>query len=168
MTSPSSTTAFEAFYRSEHPRMLRYFGKRIGQDAAPDLAQEAFTRLLRSGAFDRVEHPGPYLSRTAHNLLTERARRNMRERAVIFPFDEEFDAPVEPEQAFRLEAMDLQRSYRRVLRAMPRRTRRIFLMSRLRCLTYKEIAEQLGIGDKAVEYHMMRALARCRKAGVPS
>ncbi len=92
----------------------------------------------------------------------------MRERAVIFPFDEEFESPVAPEQTLRLEAMDLQRSYRRVLRAMPRRTRRIFLMSRLRCLTYKEIAEQLGIGNKAVEYHMMRARARCRKAGVPS
>jgi len=168
MTPSDSTVTFEAFYRAEHKRILRYFRKRAGPDAAPDLTREAFTRLLRSGAFDRVDHPGPYLSRTAHNLLAECARRNMREQAVIFPFDEDLDAPVEPEQTLRLEATDLQRSYRRVLRAMPRRTRRIFLMSRLRSLTYKEIAEQLGIGDKAVEYHMMRALARCRKAGVPS
>lgn len=167
MTSPSPTATFEAFYRAEHPRMLRYFRKRVDRDAAPDLAQEAFARLLQSGAFDRVEHPGPYLSRTAHNLLIERARGKMRERAIVYPFDEECDAPVEPEQTLRLEAMDLQRSYRRTLRAMSRRTRRVFLMHRVRCLTYKEIAERLGIGDKAVEYHMMRALARCRKAGVP-
>jgi RNA polymerase sigma-70 factor (ECF subfamily) len=36
-------------------------------------------------------------------------------------------------------------------------------MHRLRGMTYREIANQLDIGDKGVEYHMMRALARCRK-----
>lgn len=164
MTSPASSAAFEAFYRAEHALMLRYFRKRVGRDAAPDLVQEAFTRMLRSGAFERVEYPGAYLTRIAHNLLLERARRKMRESPVFFPFDEECDAPVPPEQTWGIEAADLQQVYRRTLRAMPRKTRRIFLMNRLRHLTYKEIEQQLGIGDKAVQYHMMRALTRCRRA----
>ncbi|MGE0341271.1 MAG: sigma factor-like helix-turn-helix DNA-binding protein [Xanthobacteraceae bacterium] len=42
--------------------------------------------------------------------------------------------------------------------------RRIFLMSRLRQQTYREIAQQFCITDKAVEHHIYRALARCRKA----
>lgn len=164
MTPPSSITAFEAFYRVEHGRLLRYFRKRVGTDAAPDLAQEVFTRLLRSGVFDRLENPRAYLARSASNLLIERARRTMREQSVSCPFDEERDAPVRPEQTWRIEEMDLRRAYRRALRAMPRKTRRIFLMHRLRCMTYAEISEQVGIGYSGVEYHMMRALARCRKA----
>lgn len=164
MTAPGSTAAFEAFYRTEHGRLLRFFRKRVGRDAAPDLVQEVFTRLLRSGAFDRIENPGAYLTRAAHNLLIERARRKMREQGIFYPFDEGRDAPVRSEQTWRIEEMDLRRVYRQTLRAMPPRTRRIFLMSRLRRLTYREIGEQLGIGDKAVEYHMMRALARCRRA----
>lgn len=164
MTPPGSTAAFEAFYRAEHERLLRYFRKRVGRDAAPDLVQETFTRLLRSGALEKVENPQAYLTRAAHNLLIERARRRMREQSISYPFDEGRDAPVRPEQTWRIEEMDLRRVYRQALRAMPPRTRRIFLMHRLRCLTYGEIAEQLGIGDKGVEYHMMRALARCRRA----
>jgi RNA polymerase sigma-70 factor (ECF subfamily) len=37
-------------------------------------------------------------------------------------------------------------------------------MHRLAHLTYREIAERLGISNKSVEYHMTRTLLRCRKA----
>lgn len=164
MSAPCLVASFDAFYRSENRRLLRFFGKRVGWEAAPDLAQDAFMRVLNSGAFERLENPQAYLTRTARNLLIERARRRMREQSVIFPLDEGRDAPVRPEQTWQIEATDLQRVYRQALRAMPTRTRRIFMMHRLRCMTYREIAEQFGISDQGVEYHMMRALARCRNA----
>ena len=37
-------------------------------------------------------------------------------------------------------------------------------MHRLRGMTYRQISERLGISEKGVEYHMMRALARCHRA----
>lgn len=40
---------------------------------------------------------------------------------------------------------------------------RHILIHWLRGMLYREIAEQLAIGDKAVEYHLMRALARFRR-----
>src|SRR3546814_3732904 len=58
-------------------------------DLAPDLMQETFMRLLRSGAFDRIEHPTAYLMRSARNLLIERARRKAREQCIALPYDEE-------------------------------------------------------------------------------
>ncbi|MBM0171319.1 sigma-70 family RNA polymerase sigma factor [Altererythrobacter sp. C41] len=168
MTAPRSSAAFDAFYRSEHPRMLRYFRKKVGPDAAPDLAQDAFTRLLRNQAFDSLDCPEAYLTRTARNLLIDRARRQARQQALCFEFDEERDAAICAEQTWQIEAEDLRRACWQALRAMPPRTRRIFLMHRLRHLTYKQIAEQLGISNKAVKYHMARALARCRRALTPS
>jgi RNA polymerase sigma-70 factor (ECF subfamily) len=164
MTAPDPTAAFEAVYRAEHGRLLRFFRKQVGPDEAPDLVQETFTRLLRSGAFDRVENPAAYLTRSARNLLIERARRKTREQRIALPYDEGRDAPVQPEQAWRIEEADVRRIYRRTLRAMPRRTRRIFLMHRLKGMSYREIAKQTGISDKGVQHHMMRALARCRRA----
>lgn len=164
-TSPRSTAVtFEAFYRAEHARMLGYFRRRAGRDDAPDLTQDAFTLFLRSGALDRVDHPRAYLIRIARNLLINRARGQKRAGAVFYPFDEECDAPVPPDQLRRIEEIDIRRVFRPTLLAMPPTTRRIFLMSRLRQQTYREIAQQLGITDKAVERHMSRALARCRKA----
>ena len=164
--SPGSGTDFAAFYRVERGWLFHYFRRRIGRDAAPDLVQEAFTRLLRSGAFDRVEYPRPYLARIAHNLLIERARKIMREGGTACQFDETCDAPVAPEQERHVEAMELRRAYRRALRPLSRKTRRIFLMHRLRGMTYRNIADELGISNKAVEKHIGRALARCRRVAL--
>ena len=82
---------------------------------------------------------------------------------MLCPLDEAHDAAVEPDQERQFEAMELRRAFRKALLAMPRRTRHIFLMHRLRGMTYAEISDQLGIGIKGVEYHTLRALARCRK-----
>ncbi|MDT7530583.1 sigma-70 family RNA polymerase sigma factor [Sphingopyxis sp. SE2] len=164
MTTPGPFASFDQFYRLENRRLFHFFRRRVGREEASDLTQEAFTRMLRTGAFERVENPRAYLFRAAHNLVIERARQNERKGKGLFPFDEGRDAPAGPEQMLAMEASDLRRGLRRVLLAMPRRTRRIFLMHRLRRQTYREIAEEIGIREQGVEYHMMRALARCRKA----
>ena len=162
---PSETNAaFRQVYRTEHGRLLRYFSRKVGPDEAPDLAQELFMRLLRSGVVDRLETPSAYLIRCARNLLIDRVRRKIRERGISCPFEDGRDAPVPPEQAWRIEEVDARRIYRKAFLAMPRRTRRIFLMHRLTDKTYREIAEELGIAEKNVDYHMMRALAQCRRA----
>ncbi|MGB7411090.1 MAG: sigma-70 family RNA polymerase sigma factor [Sphingopyxis granuli] len=164
MTAPDPFTSFEEFYRSENRHLFHFFRRRVGREEAFDLAQEAFTRMLRTGAFERVDNPRAYLFRAAHNLVIERARQRKRKGTGLFPFDEERDAPAGPEQTLAMEATDLRRGLRRALLAMPRRTRRIFLMHRLRRQTYREIAAEIGIREQGVEYHMMRALSRCRKA----
>ena len=164
MTPREPCAAFAAVYQAEHGRLLRYLRRRVGPDEAPDLAQEAFARLLRCGDLERIENPAAYLSRITRNMLIDRARRKRSNCAVCFPVDENRDAASRAEQAWRIEAADLLRLYRQAVRAMPLKTRRVFIMHRLRRLPYKQIAEQLGISVATVEYHMMRALARCRSA----
>jgi RNA polymerase sigma factor (sigma-70 family) len=164
MNALRDPASFDAFYRAEKRRVLRYFSKQVGWEAAPDLMQEAFTRVLHSGVFEKLDNPQAYLTRTARNLLIERARRRMREQSVFYPLDEGRDAPVRPEQTWQIEATDLRRVYRRTLLNMPRKTRRIFLMHRLRGMTYRELANHFGISEPGVEYHMMKALAGCRIA----
>src|SRR3546814_8028067 len=70
-------------------------------------------RLLRSGAFDRIETPTAYLMLSARNLLIERARRKAREQCIALPYDEERDVPMQPEQTWRIEEADVRRIYRR-------------------------------------------------------
>ena len=164
MTAPGPFPSFDEFYRSQNVRLFHFFRRKVGHEAAPDLVQETFTRMLRCGEFERVENPQAYLTRTARNLLIERYRTWRRKACVLYPLDEGHDAPVGPDQAWAIEASDLRRGLRRAILAMPRRTRRIFLMHRLRRQTYREIAEEIGIREQGVEYHMMRALSRCRKA----
>lgn len=161
--APGSTASFEAFYRSQNRCLFHFFRRRAGCDAAADLVQEVFARMLCADVFERLDNPRAYMFSAARNLLIERSRRKAR-KARLFPLDEGRDAPVCPEQTYSIEAADLRRTLRRTILAMPRRTRRIFLMHRLRSQTYREIANEVGIGEQGVEYHMMRALARCRTA----
>ena len=165
MTAPGSTTvSFDAFYRAQHARVLGYFRRKAGRDAAPDLAQEVFARLLRSGALERAECPEAYLTRIAHNLLIDNARCKRSRPTGFYSLDEERDAVSCADQTWRIEAADLSHLYRRTVRAMPPKTRRVFLMRRVRRMSYKEIAASLGVSVATVDYHMVQALALCRGA----
>lgn len=164
MTAPASTAAFEDLYRTEYRRLLRKLRRRVGSDEAPDLVQEVFARFLRSEALGRVENPAAYLSRTTRNLLIDRTRRKRHGMPIFFPFDDERDASSRADQTWRIEAIDLFRLYRQTVRVMPPKTRRVFVMRRVKRMTYKEIAARLDISIATVDYHMVQALARCRSA----
>ena len=103
MTAAGPYLTFEAFYRAEHDRMFHFFLRKVGRDEAPDLVQEAFTCVLRSGAFDRLENPNGYLTRTARNLVINRARTWHRKGCMLYPLDEARDAPLPPEQERKIE-----------------------------------------------------------------
>lgn len=164
MTLHTPMAMFHAKLPAEHARLLRYFNRRVGRDAAPDLVQEVFARMFSSGALDRIDNPPAYLTRIARNLLIDRSRQKTRDCTIFFPLDENRDAASRAEQTWRIEAADLLRFYRKAVRAMPRKTRRAFVMHRLRRMTYKQIAGDIGISVATVEYHMMRALVLCRAA----
>lgn len=148
-------------YRTEAPRLLRFFQRRTGNsDSALDMVQEAFLRLVRSPMGSRLENPAPYLQRIARNLLFDRAKRTETKLAAFhMPFDEEFVAWVEPEQELELEAHDLLKRYEHALAELSDKTRAVFLLHRVQGCTYNEIRIRLGVSLGTVEYHMGRALA---------
>ncbi|SNS89199.1 RNA polymerase sigma factor [Sphingopyxis indica] len=162
MTAPASAVAFDAFYRAEHARVNGFFRRKVGRDEAADLTQEAFMRFYGSGRFATLECPRAYLATVARNIWLNRIRQQKR-RGILYPLDEEREAATPPEQERRFEGKELRRAYWRALRPLSRKTRRIFLMHRLRGMTYRDIADELGISCKAVEKRIERALARCRK-----
>jgi len=65
----------------------------------------------------------------------------------------------EPEELF---SADAQAIVRKTLRALPVQSRRIFIMSRYRNKTHKEIASAFHISVKGVEFHIGKALKALR------
>lgn len=148
-------------YEAEAPRLQRYFRARIRcNDDAIDLVQESFLRLVGCMARTHLPRPAAYLQRIARNLLLDRYKR-LETRLASFHviIDEEHDLAMPPDQSDRLEAEDVMRIYRRALTELPQRTRQIFLAHRVDELTYREIAEKMGISIPTVQYHVARALA---------
>lgn len=162
MSATVSHRAFEEIYRTERTRLLHFFRRKVGPADASDLVQETFSRVWQSGAFDRLDNPQGYLTRTAQNLLIDLARKRKRNACAICPLDEARDAPLPPHQEWGIQALELRAAYRRALLALPRRARRVFFMQRLKRMTYREVGRELGVGHQCIEYHMMRALAEIR------
>ena len=160
--APSGRRSLEAVYRTERRELLRYLGRRAGADIASDLVQEVFARALSSRQVDHLDNPAAFIRRIARNLLIDRARRRVTQPVVLFDFDEQYDRVEPPDQTWAIEAADLLHTYEQAVAALPDKTRRVFLLHRQEKLSYRQIAEVIGIRFSTVKYHMKRALAACR------
>jgi RNA polymerase sigma factor (sigma-70 family) len=148
-------------YETEAPRLQRYFQRRLrSREDAGDLVQESFARLVGCMARTTLPRPAAYLQRIARNLLLDRYKR-LETRLLAFhvPIDDGFEVAVAPDQAARIEVEDVMRIYRQALEELPQRTQEIFLAHRVDELTYREIAENMGLSIPTVQYHVARALA---------
>lgn len=161
LESTCAESALDSLYRDEFPRLLCYFAKNVGRDAASDLAQEVFVRACGSPAFAVADNPAGYLRRMAVNLLIDHFRRQQT-RGILWEYREDADGRCEAEQEHALLGQDLDWILTRALSELPRRTRQIFRLNRFEQKSYREIRDELGISLSAVDYHMMKALSRLR------
>lgn len=159
---PVRNEALLRVFLARRGQMESLVTRRVGCRAtAADLVQDLFLRFWRRPA-PVVDDLGTYLLRSAHNMAIDHLRSEgarTRNEAGLFP-DAEQDGHPPPEVT--LQASHDLRSVEAALRALPERTRHIFLLNRIHGRTYAEIARSMAISQSAVEKHMMRALDVCK------
>lgn len=167
---PSEATVprtIEVVYRTEAPRLLQYFRRRLrGADDPRDLVQEAFARLIGSAPAGMLRNPEAYLQRIARNMLIDRSRKRSG-KIIHVPISDGAEIPVLPDQSYAIEADDMKRLYLNAVEALPPRTRQVFLLHRVDELSYKVIAEDLGLSIRTVEWHIAEAIMRIGTALKP-
>ena len=134
--------------------------------AAEDLVQDVFVGLLRGNGLGQADNARAYLARCATNTALDHLRRErMRARYTVE------GSPCEPEAACSAPLQDAVVQgrqelalLRRTIDELPPKCRVVFLLSREHGLTMKEIAARLGISEKTVEKHILRAMIQCRQA----
>lgn len=149
-------------FLAERSRMEALVNRRVRCRAtAADLVQELFLRFWRR-ADAQVEDLATYLLRSARNMAIDHLRsegsRSRTESGLLA--EQHLPQPADPEAA--LAAGHDLRHVQAALRALPERTRHIFLLNRIHGRTYGEIAQAMGLSQSAVEKHMMRALEACK------
>jgi RNA polymerase sigma factor (sigma-70 family) len=153
----------DMLYRDHAPTLRRRLRARVGSgEDARDLVQEAFARLLGAGSFDRLRQPEAFLNRIVRNLLIDRSRRAAA-RGDHVPIDGDVGLAVPPPQADAIEVEQMRDRYRELVASLPDRMREVFLLHRVEELSYKEIAAQLGISVRTVEWHVAEAILRLSK-----
>ncbi len=161
--SGNGEARFDDLYREQAPRLRRWLDARLrSSEDANDLVQDAFARLLGSGARNGLRQPEAFLNRIVRNLLIDRSRR-VSNRTPHVPIDEANEPATRPTQEDAIELAQMRERYRAAVDALPPRTRQVFLLHRTDGLGYKDIATQLGISVRTVEWHVGEALVRIGK-----
>jgi RNA polymerase sigma-70 factor, ECF subfamily len=135
-----------------HPQLFRYLYRLTGDaDAADDVAQEAFVRLIRHDLPD--DEVRPWLFTVATNLIRDRARKSDRHRRLA-PHVPQAGAPTMPDVA--VEQTEVVAAVRRALLEVPERDRLMLLM-REEGFSYGEIARAVGVAPGSVGTLLARA-----------
>ncbi len=143
-------------------RFLRRFTVHAAD--AEDLAQEAFLRAFAAEADQSITSPKAFLFRVARNLaLNERSKAANATTVPLEGFAENLVVGDVGQVALEDE-MDARQRIRLLAQAMaglPPQCSRVFLLRKVHGLSYKEIAERLGISVSTAEKHAALGLLRC-------
>jgi RNA polymerase sigma-70 factor (ECF subfamily) len=152
---------FGALYRDHHSWLLMLLQRRLGcDDDAADLAQDAFIRLMNRSQTLESNEARAYLTTVAKGLCVDLWRRRQVENAwqeAVAAWPESVTPSLE-EQALVIEALC---EVDTMLRQMPEKVARAFLLSRLEGLTYREIGQRLEVSERMVKKYMASAMYEC-------
>jgi RNA polymerase sigma-70 factor (ECF subfamily) len=153
------------FLAHDSDRLLGSIARRVNSHSvAADICHEAYARFLRLSNPEQVTDLRRFLFKVAINLLRDHYRSQKRqERFTSLPEDLDVPDP-EPSVEEQLTAERQQQALQAAIDTLPSKTRTVFLLYRAEGLSYRDIAQQLAISTRTVEYHLRQALSHCRRA----
>ena len=168
--SNAIVNSFNEIYTSYYKKSF-FFAKSYVHDdlAAEDIASESFIKLWEKLKTEKIDYIEPLLLTILKNkaldyLKHEEVKRTAFESMVDW-HQQELSIRIstlescDPNEIFSDEVESI---IRETLKLLPEQTRRIFLLSRFENKSNKEIAEQMGVSIKGVEYHISKALKALR------
>jgi len=149
-------TEFKHLFDNHFDAVRNYIWYRSGNpELASDVAQETFLKLWEKRPYaDKTKLKG-LLFKMAGDIFISAYRKQTTE----LKFRTNLKPGIEnktPEEKLRYN--ELKDRYETALSKMPENQRVVFLMNRMDKMKYREIAEETGIGIKAVEKRISQAL----------
>ena len=168
--SNAIVSSFNEIYTSYYKKSF-FFAKSYGHDdlAAEDIASDSLIKLWEKLKTEKIDYIEPLLLTILKNkaldyLKHEEVKRTAFESMADW-HQQELSIRIstlescDPNEIFSDEVESI---IRETLKLLPEQTRQIFLLSRFENKSNKEIAEQMGISIKGVEYHISKALKALR------
>lgn len=171
MHGDSGHLSFTYIYEKYRRRCYLFIKSYVhSSTAAEDLASESLIKLwemskrqvlgnpaaalyaiARNKALDYLKHQA--VIQSAHINISFRSKRELEQRINTLEASD-------PDKIF---VSDIEKIIEETLASLPRKTREIFEMYRLRDTSKAEIADVFGISVKGVDYHISAALASLKK-----
>lgn len=131
------------------------FAKNIfsNEDKAADITQSIFLKLwTKKSSIPNVNNLKAYLFKMTRNAIFDSLDRK-RESQLEDSHTKTIMSNLQTE----IESREVLTIVRLKIMSMPVQRKKIFLMSRFRGLSHKEIASTLNLSEKSVEYHITKA-----------
>lgn len=150
------------FGRWRKPMRSWFSNRAVPSAEVDDLAQEVFLRLLRYSDDVAVENPQGYLFRIAANVANEwRDRSSVRQPHACSWLDElQIDPQDQPDNS--VFQSRINKHLRGAVNKLPQRQREVLLLHVNDGLTYKQIADRLGVTYRIVLRDLTRAYGALR------
>lgn len=156
-----------ALYSHHHGWLYDWLRRKLGNaHQAADLAHDTFVRLLsrrEALALDELREPRAYLTTVAKGLVSNHWRRQQLEEAWAATLAA-LPEPLAPAPEVRAILLETLVEIDRLLDTLKPKVREAFLLSQLDGLTYKQIGERLGVGERMVKKYMAQAMLCCLQA----
>lgn len=144
------------------PKLRNFLLYRCGDaEQAADLVQEAFLRLWKNCGKVLPAKASGWLFRVGENLFFKQVERAKVARKYVWQQEGLTSSVASPQEE--MEEAEFRQQLEATLAELPDGAREVFLLNRIDGLKYREIAELLGISQKAVEKRMHRALVTMRE-----
>lgn len=154
-----------AWMATHGARLRRYFTRRAPRGEAEDLVQDVFLHVQAARLDRPIIEVERYLFTVAHNVLVSRARRlragSIDAQRTLWEFSEAAGG-LSPERI-----VCARQDYARVMEIiehLPPRTRMAFRLNRFEEMSYRAIAERMGITKDSVKELLRRAHAHLDQA----
>lgn len=161
MPSIDTSCSMSSLYRENQSWLRRWLYSRLGcSEAAADLAQDTFLRLLKTGNLPPARESRRYLTRVAKGLMIDAFRRQKIEEAYLETLRELPETVAKgPENHHAI--IETLVEIDTLLNGLPEKVRKALLLRQLDGLSYAAIAKELAVSVSSVEKYVARGLAAC-------
>jgi RNA polymerase sigma-70 factor (family 1) len=147
----NDVSAFEAIYgRYWKPLFDFAWAKTHDTDTAEEIVQDLFVTLWEKRNLLQIRSLRAYLFAAVRNRIIDHFKNN------IFTELDATDSAGEPDYPLFLD--ELEAAMQNAVGQLPEKTRRVFVLSRFEGNTIRQIALQLKMPERTVEYHITQAL----------
>lgn len=153
--------AFDVLFLKYYPSLCAYARQFVEYDDGQEIVQDVMVWLWENREMHTFEiSPKSYLFKAVKNrCLTLISRNEIKQRIVNTLYDDQQLRYEDPDFYI---VEELSRKIEEALQRLPNSYREAFEMNRFQHLTYGEIASQLNVSSKTVDYRIQQALKLLR------